>query len=115
MDSTSEEKRQHPRIAILRPLVYQSDSYPKTRRAFTRDLSLGGAGIQSVSPLSSQERLNLWFSFQPRVIPCTGRVVHVRQVGNRFHVGISFESMADEDRMALTQYVSDLMKEKGQD
>lgn len=114
MEQTNQERRNHPRVSVFRPLIYQSDIYPKIRVAFTRDLSSGGAKIENTSYLYSEERLNLWFSFEPRVIHCRGRVVHVERFGDKFCAGISFESMADEDRTVLTQYVSNLMKEKTQ-
>jgi len=114
MDPAAHEKRAHPRILVFRPLLYQSDIYPKTRMAFTKDLSLGGARIEDASSLYTHERLSLWFSLQPRVIPCRGRVAHIQQVGEKFSAGIRFESMTDEDRTALSQYLSDLMEKNRQ-
>ena len=80
--------------------------------ALTTDLSLEGARIEDASSLYSEERLSLWVSLEQRVIPCRARVVHIQQVGDKFSAGIRFESMADEDRAVLTQYISNLVKEK---
>lgn len=106
------EKRVHPRVWVSRPLVYQSDIDKKTRVASTKDLSLGGARIENSSFLYCQESLNLWFSLEQRIVPCRGTVVHVQQAGDKFSAGIRFESITDEDRMVLSQYLSNLMEEK---
>ena len=113
MNPLEHEKRTYPRIAVSRPLLYESDIYPKPRIAFTRDLSIGGARIEDAASLYTQERLSLWFSLETRVLPCRGRVVHIQQVGHRFSAGICFESMTDEDRIALAQYLTDFLKKEG--
>jgi hypothetical protein len=108
MKPRGRDRRSHPRVSITRPLLYQSDIYPKPRMAVTTDLSLGGARIEDASSLYSQESLCLWFSLQPQVITGRGRVVHVQQDGDRFSAGICFESMSEEDRMVLAQYLLNL-------
>jgi len=114
MERITHEKRTHPRVSVFRPLIYQSDIYPKIRVAVTSDLSPRGARIENTSYLYSQERLSLWFSFEPRVIHCRGRVVHVQRLGEKSYAGICFESMTAEDRMVLTQYLADLAGEETQ-
>jgi c-di-GMP-binding flagellar brake protein YcgR len=112
MKPLDRERRAHPRVSASRALLYQSDIYPKIRIAFTTDLSPEGARIEEASSLYAQEKLSLWVSLEQRVIPCRARVVHIRQVGDKFSAGIRFESMADEDRVILTQYLSNLTKDK---
>ena len=109
MERTDRDKRAHPRVTVFRPLIYRSEIYPKVRAAFTLDLSPNGARIENTSHFYSHERLNLWFSFEPRIVHCTGRVVHVQDLGEKISAGICFESMNDDDRVALTQYLSDLV------
>jgi hypothetical protein len=113
MKPIDREKRSHPRVKVVRPVIYRSDIYPKIRVALTKDLSPGGVKIEDTAYLYTREGLSLWFSFEPRVIHCRGRVIYVHQRGDRFQAGISFESMAEEDRRALSQYVSNLVEEKG--
>jgi c-di-GMP-binding flagellar brake protein YcgR len=112
MKSKVRERRNHRRVSVSRPLIYKSDIYPKNRVASTLDLCLGGARIEDASSLYDQEKLSLWFSVEPRVISCRGRVVHIQQVGKKYSAGISFEAMAEDDQEYLTQYLSDLEVEE---
>ena len=114
MDHINAERRANPRAPVFRPLIYQSDIYPRIRSALTRDLSTRGARIENTSYFYDQERLSLWFAFESRIIHCRGRVVHVQRLDERSRAGICFESINDEDRIALAEYVSDLLEKKAQ-
>ena len=114
MGHFNDERRANPRAQVFRPLIYQSDIYPRIRLATTKDLSARGARIENTSSLYDQEWLSLWLAFESRVIHCRGKVVHVQRFDERSWAGICFEFINDEDRIALTEYVSHLLEKKDQ-
>ena len=103
------DRRRHRRVETSHPVLFYSDIYPKPKVAATRNLSPGGARIETRSLLTKREGLDISIAIQPQVIKCRGRVVYVLDSDEeRMTVGIRFEDLSEEDGLSLRQYLDSL-------
>ena len=103
------ERRKHLRIVALHPVLYYSNAYPRPKVASTLDISLGGARIETRSPLMNREELDISIAIHPNVIKCRGRVVYViDSEDRRIRAGIQFEGLTQEDRSSLERFLFSL-------
>ena len=106
------ERRRHPRVKASHPVLYFTDIYPRPRVATTVDLSMGGTRIETPYSLVSGADLEMTIAIHPRVIKCTGQVVHTRWVdGERLNAGVRFEDMSKQDRLYLGEYISHVVQQ----
>ena len=75
------ERRSHPRVQSSHPVLYFSDTHPKSRVSGTLDISLGGIRMETTpfSPVIG-EGLDVSIAIHPRMVKCRGKVVRLLQV-----------------------------------
>lgn len=106
------ERRRYPRVKASHPVLYFTDIHPRPRVATTVDLSLGGTRIETPYGLVSGADLEISIAIHPRVIKCTGQVVHTRWVDSeRLNAGVRFEDMPKQDRLYLGEYIAHVMQQ----
>ena len=109
------ERRKHPRIEALHPVLYYSNTYPSPKVASTLDLSHGGARIETRTSIRRREGLDISIAIQPRVIQCRGKVMYVvDSEGERMRAGIRFEDLSEDDSLSLGQYLSYMTAQQAQ-
>jgi hypothetical protein len=75
---------------------------PLVHLARTLDVSVGGAGLETDSPLQAGDRLTLQIAVANQIVDLTATVVHVRPVHDDLYAtGIEFDPLTDEGRAAL--------------
>jgi len=105
------ERRDFPRVEISNPVLYFSGSYPRPNIAWTVNLSLGGIRIESSNGLTPGGRFWMQFATDHQTMKCRGKAIYVfeREYGN-MTAGIKFEELAENDRLYLGQYISNIME-----
>lgn len=75
---------------------------PLVHLARTRDVSAGGAGLETDSALHAGDRLTLQIAVGNQIVELTATVVHVRPLEDDLYAtGIEFDPLTDEGRAAL--------------
>jgi len=86
------EKRNFPRVEASHPVLNFSDTHPSPNVAWTLDLSLGGAGIESSNGLAAGDRFRMHIPIDPETIKCRGKAIYVLGPKNgSMEAGIKFE------------------------
>ena len=92
--------------------MYISDIYPRPRVAIAVDLSVGGLRIETDYSLRQDERFDISIAIGSRAIRCRVRVVHTLSLGDRRTMaGVKFEGMPEEEKVSLSQYISQVRKQ----
>jgi hypothetical protein len=105
------ERREHPRIEVLYPVLYYSDIYPRPKVASAVDISLEGARIETQYSLVEYEGLDISIAIRPQVIKCRGKVVYILdRAGERVRAGIRFENLSLQDASFLGEHISAMME-----
>lgn len=92
-DLREAERREHPRKPCSLPVTYTTQDMLSSDTI--RDISSGGAFIETSEPLSVGHQITLWFSLPDREEPVliTGEVVWTPRKG----IGVKFTSPLTED------------------
>ena len=102
-----DEKRKHPRVSLHTEIWLGQDGiFTKTRRVL-RDLSEGGALIETAEGFSIGSILSLRFELPGarNPISCAVSVRNVRNEGAG--LGVQFLDLSQDDRRLVTAFVSD--------
>jgi len=98
----NKRRRKHPRKPLMAPLYY--DAGGQTRRAFTKNISFGGAFIMTQGWLyKGQELLIILTEFKDN------KPVKIRSVVSRITpvgVGVEFKALNQEQKMAILAFAS---------
>ena len=98
------ERRRHKRFELSLALAYQWGTKKDTIR--TVDVSLGGIKIQTDSPITVDERLDLIILIENEAIKPTGKVVRSDPSSNRkYDVGIWFETISHQCLKQLERFL----------
>ena len=83
----------------------------RTRTSNTVDLSLGGTRIESVFPMRVGEVLQVSIVIGGNTISPLGRVVHGKErLQLRYDSGFNFETLRQDDRDYLFEYLAKLSR-----
>ena len=109
----TKERRNHPRVRASHPVCFFTNSYPRSRLTKIVDLSMGGTAIETPYSLITGQVIELSIAIQPKVIKCTGQVVHILwSGGERPKAGIRFEKLSKHDRYYLGEYIARLIEQR---
>lgn len=109
------EEIYHPRAFVRVPdqlpltVIFYEDGVPQSAQTETADLSAGGVGFSFRYPLDGRLTLILTLpgavagkSDQLRLV---GQVRRSVPLGSRFHVGVEWQDLSEQEQDALTQYI----------
>ena len=103
------ERRRYPRVKAKLPVELRCTAMAPMRTA-TDEISLCGCYIETMFTMEVGTKLHLAFSCNENKIEADGIVVtKYPQVGN----GIDFINVAPQDRLTLSQYISDCDNDAG--
>jgi c-di-GMP-binding flagellar brake protein YcgR len=105
--SHDQERRRYPRVKATIPVELICAGISPMRTA-TNEISLCGCYIEAMFTMDVGTKLGLVFSLNHERVGAKGLVVTKHpQVGN----GIDFVEMAPEDRLKLSEYISERERE----
>lgn len=104
-EALREERRRYPRYDAVPEITYSYGFYNEPIKAKTRELSLGGARIETDLPLLTGETLEVNISVDEEEIDVVAKIIHTHQVSNQiFIVGLSFEDISDVKKRVLNHF-----------
>jgi len=104
-EALREERRRYPRYDAVPEITYSYGFYNEPINAKTRELSLGGARIETDLPLLIGETVEVNISVDEEEIDVVAKVIHTHQASNQtFVVGLSFENISDVKRRVLNHF-----------
>ena len=107
------EKRAYPRLEVSHPVLYLADIAARPNVGTTVNLSMEGAGIETLYKLSSGDVLELSIAIDPQVIKCKGKVIHAQWPdGERPRAGVRFDEISEHDRLYLRQYLFHVLEQQ---
>lgn len=107
------ERRDCPRVEASHPVLFLAGTYLGPKVAWTLDLSLGGARIESSSGLTPGDRFWMQIAIDHQTIKCRGKAVYVSGLENgSLKAGIEFEDLSEHDKLFLRQYISYIMEQR---
>ncbi len=107
------ERRNFPRLEASLPVLYFTDAYPSPNVAWTLDLSLGGARIESSNGLTTGDRFWMHIAIDRQTIKCRGKAIHVLgPESGSMTAGVEFEELSEHDQLHLRQYLSYVVEQR---
>ena len=105
MDSSSSERRQHPRLAVASSAIVLARH--NSGVAFSiESISVGGARLVGPLTLEAGESIQILFELEGTPIDVEGRVVRVdRQDLATDRVAVAFKNLSEEARVSIQQLV----------
>jgi c-di-GMP-binding flagellar brake protein YcgR len=104
-EALREERRRYPRYDAVPEITYAYGFYQEPIKAKTRELSLGGARIETDVPLLTGETLEVNISVDEEEIDVVAKVIHTHQVSDQnFIVGLSFDNISEVKRRVLHHF-----------
>jgi c-di-GMP-binding flagellar brake protein YcgR len=107
------DKRAYPRLELSYPILYLTHIAARPNVGTTIDLSMGGAGVETLDTLTPGEGLELSIAIHPQVIQCIASVVHVQwPEGERQKAGVRFDEISGKDRLFLRQHLFHILEKQ---
>ena len=107
------EKRSFPRVEASHPVLYFTDTHPSPKVAWTLDLSLGGARIESSNGLAAGDRFWMHIAIDHQTIKCRGKAIYVVETeAGSMKAGVKFEDLSRDEKLYLRQYISYIMEQR---
>lgn len=101
------ERRNFPRLEASLPVLYFTDGYLSPNVAWTLDLSLGGARIESSNGLTTGDRFWMHIAIDRQTIKCRGKAIYVLVLESEgMTAGVKFEALSEHDKLHLRQYLA---------
>jgi c-di-GMP-binding flagellar brake protein YcgR len=105
--------RSHLRAAISLEASVSAENKDNATSIIVKDLSAGGAGLDSAQPLGSigeKIQLTLPVEFEKKKVnlSLTSIIRHITEMGTKIRTGVEFENASQSDKLMLHYYVHTL-------
>lgn len=102
-----DEKRKFIRFRAPLEVKYGDTDYAEETQGLTKDISMGGVRISVNKPsaILPESLLSIQFSLDARLLRVSGKVVWVKDYGDRTEAGVSFVRIPDSGKEKIYNYI----------